>query len=781
MAEGLHVVAQPVVAAQEELGSHVVDILVDVQNLANLVVGGGIGGIGREGHQVAVGEGRTALLHVERVGRDFKHLNLVIVPAVVGIDVVLVVGLAHVQHADVLAVEELMHGLVGLQVDVDACRLHDGGDGGVLDAADVVVATVANLQRAVVDVGLGLEEGIFQLLRAAQFLGSFQFEGMGSPGTAPPTAHLEVYVLIEHHLALGIEVGEVDGALPVHVPVALRLLSVAGAAVGATHVDAQRVVVEESRVAHHAHHGQSVVVAVAEDEGSGGGGRRQVAVGEEAETVVGGLADAELPGGAGAPVLQRGQRAVYGVAQCAAGGNVDAQRHGAADQLRGLVDRRCCQLLLGEGGRSVRGAGRSCRRGAPLIAAVGLAGIADALHRGGIVLREQQIACSVADVEHATIGVEAEGRVGLADVVGVEPHHLESVGRHHTQVFRRVPLLQVVGIVADVDAAHFHALVSQVIEFHPAVEVERRAHVFVNVRGHDLVHHDGSLGEGIARHGDVRPSTLAAAVGGCGIDAGVALVEGRHHALVVDRHHVVVGAGPLQFLLRGILGQDVGRQLELLANHHFVSCWLQLDTLHSHGLAVVFQAEVVEQAPVALHEVAVAQSYLQVAARVGERHLVLVSPTAEGVGTALHRVGEVHVLAPRRPATAGHVAFREVVAVDAGKRLLGVAGIHHAADFLRAGQIVRIPPVVFAAAVVGLHRQPVFAGRQVLHHLPQVPRAVPKLHGVATQRLRVGVALPRPTLTTVARKVGIHQILLRYVYPLFLSPCRRYSEQHHEA
>ena len=43
MAEGLHVVAQPVVAAQEELGSHVVDILVDVQNLANLVVGSGIG------------------------------------------------------------------------------------------------------------------------------------------------------------------------------------------------------------------------------------------------------------------------------------------------------------------------------------------------------------------------------------------------------------------------------------------------------------------------------------------------------------------------------------------------------------------------------------------------------------------------------------------------------------------------------------------------------------------------------------------------------------------
>ena len=109
---------------------------------------------------------------------------------------------------------------------------------------------------------------------------------MRCPGTTPTAAHLKVDVLVEYHLAIGIEIGEVDGSLPVHVPVAFRRLAIAGPSVFATHIDAQRVVVEESRVADHAHHRQSLIVTVHVDEGAGGGRRRQIAVGKEAEAIL---------------------------------------------------------------------------------------------------------------------------------------------------------------------------------------------------------------------------------------------------------------------------------------------------------------------------------------------------------------------------------------------------------------------------------------------------------------------------------------------------------------
>jgi hypothetical protein len=69
-----------------------------------------------------------------------------------------------------------MHGLIRLHIDVDARGLYDGLNGRVFDSAAVVVATVANLQRAVVDVGLGCKERISEFLLAAQFLRTLQLK-----------------------------------------------------------------------------------------------------------------------------------------------------------------------------------------------------------------------------------------------------------------------------------------------------------------------------------------------------------------------------------------------------------------------------------------------------------------------------------------------------------------------------------------------------------------------------------------------------------------------------
>ena len=46
-------------------------------------------------------------------------------------------------------------------------------------------------------------------------------------GTTPSATHLKIHILIEYHVAITIEEREVHRALPVHVPVAFIILSVA--------------------------------------------------------------------------------------------------------------------------------------------------------------------------------------------------------------------------------------------------------------------------------------------------------------------------------------------------------------------------------------------------------------------------------------------------------------------------------------------------------------------------------------------------------------------------
>ena len=88
----------------------------------------------------------ATFLYVARVGIHLKLIDLLFVPTVVGVNIVLVVGLAHVEHANILAIDKLMDWLVALAVDVDARRLDDGLQCGVFETATGVVATIANLQ-----------------------------------------------------------------------------------------------------------------------------------------------------------------------------------------------------------------------------------------------------------------------------------------------------------------------------------------------------------------------------------------------------------------------------------------------------------------------------------------------------------------------------------------------------------------------------------------------------------------------------------------------------------
>ena len=69
-----------------------------------------------------------------------------------------------------------MNGLVALAVYIQSRRLDDGLQGSVLEAAAGVIAAIAYLQGACVDVGLLAEERVVEELVAPHLLGALQLE-----------------------------------------------------------------------------------------------------------------------------------------------------------------------------------------------------------------------------------------------------------------------------------------------------------------------------------------------------------------------------------------------------------------------------------------------------------------------------------------------------------------------------------------------------------------------------------------------------------------------------
>ena len=113
-----------------------------------------------------------------------------------------VVRFAQVEHTLIFAVYEFVHRLIALAVDVDLRGLDDALQGRVFEASLLVVTAIARHEGSVADVGLGAEERIVEVLVAAQFLVAFQFIGLLFVGTTPATAHFEVDVLVDGHVAI---------------------------------------------------------------------------------------------------------------------------------------------------------------------------------------------------------------------------------------------------------------------------------------------------------------------------------------------------------------------------------------------------------------------------------------------------------------------------------------------------------------------------------------------------------------------------------------------------
>ena len=151
----------------------------------------------------------------------------------------LIVWFAYVEHTNILSVDKLMNRLIALQVDIETCCLHYCSECSIFDTTIVVVTTITNLQSAISDIRFCREEWIVEVLIPAKFLFALEFERVGRPCTTPSSTHLKIYILIENHIALLVDIRHVYRAFPVHIPVARLLFPIARYTIYTLHIYSQ--------------------------------------------------------------------------------------------------------------------------------------------------------------------------------------------------------------------------------------------------------------------------------------------------------------------------------------------------------------------------------------------------------------------------------------------------------------------------------------------------------------------------------------------------------------
>ena len=220
---GVVAVADPVRRADVGDGGHVVDELVDIDLLPEFLVFRVVADLRRQA-QPLVERGLVAGFLVVAVG-ILEGIHVVLVVAVVGSAVEFGGGLAQVEHADELAVEEDVRGLQVLAIDVDTAGEEGLLDDGVLDAPVllrvVVVAAIAHEDHLVFVVGRAGEELVVELLLSVVEVACLELERGGRIVAAPSAYDAHLGLLVDGHLAVCGDVFEVDGPLPVHVDVAV--------------------------------------------------------------------------------------------------------------------------------------------------------------------------------------------------------------------------------------------------------------------------------------------------------------------------------------------------------------------------------------------------------------------------------------------------------------------------------------------------------------------------------------------------------------------------------
>ncbi len=221
---------------------------------------------------------------------------------------------------------------------------------------------------------------------------------------------------------------------------------------------------------------REMIIAIVEDEGAGHHLRWQEAVLKQAETITGGLCYLKRPVGRHFSMSQRGGGAVGGIAQGGAFWYLHLEIQGAREDLSILIYHGGIQLVCGETSvLGVRLSGRRIARNAPLLASIHLAGIRGARYGLRISLLGDDL-LAVRHYDDSTLILQvciylAEGRLGV-DVMMVEIEHRVAMGWQNAIGGDEAVLLEVCGVVGDIQSTQIHVLIAGVIEFHPTAIIE---------------------------------------------------------------------------------------------------------------------------------------------------------------------------------------------------------------------------------------------------------------------------------------------------------------------
>ena len=274
-------VGNPVAGPDVTFQSHIVDVLVDVKAVAYLLVefrsllGRELKGKVHEFQPCLVVTNLLVVLRVAKV----KLVHVLCVYAIIAISIVLVVAFAYVEHSHILAVEEDMGRLIVLTVDVEATLHHDLLQCRVDDTSIGVVASVAHLPAAILVVWLvGKDrtiDGVDTLvpLVCLDTEGGFHLPVLtvhhsASVRASPSSGYLHVYLLVHLRNVRNItilvllrdKIFEVDGTLPVHVPVAGRALPIARNSIRTSGIYSYGIVVKVLGVGRNGDDRQVIVV-----------------------------------------------------------------------------------------------------------------------------------------------------------------------------------------------------------------------------------------------------------------------------------------------------------------------------------------------------------------------------------------------------------------------------------------------------------------------------------------------------------------------------------------
>ena len=424
--------------------------------------------------------------------RVLKEVNLFIVIAVVGIDKLVIVGLAEVNHTFELTVDIFYHLHSALHIKVNARALDDGGQGGIHKTGVVlpdIVATITQKEGLVTDVGFLWEEGIVEAVLSVENLVRLQFHRTGIYLSCPSARDADIHILVKKHTLRRTDITEIHRTVPVLIPVGRIVTSITCDTIFPHDVYAPHRISEVFLIADDGDDGNSIV-GIGLDITSGDGHTGQITVFEETEHIVGGLVDGEqavvayLTGS-----IAGGGRhaAIGGVHQGCALRYLHQNAESVLEDLATLIDNRLRQSVAGKYGCGIRGTGcRHCRP-SPLFAAIGLTGVSGPAQGFGVVLTHQELAILVTQIDSATVAVKLEGCLVAFDIIRTEPHDQESFCRHRPYAAGHPPPPEAVCIVAQIHATQVDILITWIIEFYPTVEVGGGTHHLAGIGGHQFI------------------------------------------------------------------------------------------------------------------------------------------------------------------------------------------------------------------------------------------------------------------------------------------------------